>query len=768
MDSSDRYSLRTFFKDSVAGLIVFLVALPLCLGIALASNAPLFSGLIAGIVGGILVGALSGSHTSVTGPAAGLTAIVAAQIANLGSFETFLLAVVIGGFLQIGLGLLKAGALSAFFPSSVIKGLLAAIGAILILKQIPHLLGHDQDPEGEMSFEQPDHENTFSEFIGLFAGDVHFGALTIGLLSLLVLIVWDQSKKLKNSLVPAPLVVVVLGVVLGQVFHVLGAPWSIEATHMVQVPVADSLREFLGFVQFPDFTQLANPAVYVGGITIAIVASLETLLNLDAVDKLDRKQRHSPPSRELLAQGVGNVTSGLIGGLPVTSVIIRGSVNVMAGSESKVSAMVHGVLLLVCVSLMPAYLNTIPLSSLAAILLVTGFKLASPKLFRQMWAEGRYQFVPFILTLVAIVFTDLLIGIVIGLAISVLFILNSNLRRPMRAVREKDADGEVLHVELSNQVSFLNRAALEEMMRSAPRGSRILLDARRTDYIDPDILSLIREFKDVTAPVHGIQVGLLGFHSKVNLPDTADTVDFAAEIPRERLTPAQVLEILVEGNKRFSEDHPMDRHLRRCPNSCRRGSQTMAAILTGIDSRTPVELIFDLGFGDAYVIRTPGNVVASRAIGGLEYAAADGAKLIVIMGHTRSRLITAAIRELASLESPLGLSTYPKNLQIVLDDISLSVGAADIRRYTGLPEPEREDLVNSIVRRHVFRCVEQVLEQSSALRDLVADGKLAMLGAIYDIDSGRVDFMQPDDGTPGLATAQANADRQLSAARPFE
>jgi carbonic anhydrase/SulP family sulfate permease len=540
---------------------------------------------------------------------------------------------------------------------------------------------------------------------------------------------------------------------MGRLLERLGAPWTIESTHMVQVPVASSLGEFLGFLQFPDFSQLVNPAVYVGGITIAIVASLETLLNLDAVDKLDRKQRLSPPSRELLAQGVGNVAAGLVGGLPVTSVIIRGSVNINAGSETKLSAIIHGLLLLVCVSLMPAYLNTIPLSCLAAILLVTGFKLASPKLFRQMWSEGRYQFLPFMLTLLAIVFTDLLVGIVIGLAISLLFILNSNLRRPIRAIREKDADGEVLLIELANQVSFLNRAALENAMRKAPRGSRILLDARRTDYIDPDILSLIREFKEVTAPVHDIQVALLGFRSKLKLSDPNAHVEFEPELPRDRLTPMQVMEILIEGNKRFAEDHPLDRHLRRIPDPNSHVPRAMAAIVTGIHARTPVENIFDLGLGDAYVIRTPGNVVGSRVIGGLEFAAGDGVKLIVLMGHTQSRLVRAAIQRRAGLEEEPVLSRAP-HLQTVLEEISVSLDESDVGQYLAADASAQERLVNCVVRRHIARCVDQVVSQSPAIGQLVADGEMAIIGALYDVDTGKVEFLDPSETQPLASTAE--------------
>ena len=740
MESSKLTLSRTVTRDLLSGLIVFLVALPLCLGIALASGAPLFSGLVAGIVGGIVVGMLSGSHTSVTGPAAGLTAIVAAQIAKLGSFEAFLLAVVVGGILQIILGFMKAGALSAFFPSSVIKGLLAAIGVILILKQIPHLVGYDSDPEGEMSFQQPDQETTISEILRMFSDQLHVGALTIGFCSVALLVFWDKTRRLKNSLVPGPLVVVLLGVLMSRVFRGFGATWTIASEQSVQVPVAESVEQFLGFLQFPDFTQMLNPAVYVGGITIAVVASLETLLNLDAVDKLDRKQRLSPPSRELLAQGVGNVASGLLGGLPVTSVVIRGSVNINAGAESKLSAIFHGILLLVCVAVLPAYLNAIPLSCLAAILLLTGFKLASPGLFRQMWSEGFYQFLPFILTLVSIVLTDLLIGILIGLAVSLTFILYSNLRRPIRRIREKHAGGDVLHIELSNQVSFLNRAALESAMREAPTGSRLLLDARRTDYIDPDVLSLIREFRDVTAPAHSIQVHLLGFRSHYMHDDVVETVDLAPQELRDQLTPKIVQEILAEGNVRFIEGHPLDRAFRP---SCDRSAQeprAIAAIITGIDSRTPVEMVFDLALGDAYVVRMPGNVVGSRATGGLEFAVINGAKLIVVMGHTQSRLVTAAFRRRASLTRDAEVDGC-LNLESVLDDIAISIDASDAERYAGLSDVEKQDLVDTVSRRHVARAVQQVLQLSLAIRNAIAKGQVMIVPAMYDVTSSRVEFL---------------------------
>lgn len=729
-------------RDLTAGTVVFLVALPLCLGIALASGAPLFSGLLTGIVGGILVGVLSGSHSSVSGPAAGLTAVVAAQIALLGSFEAFLLAVVVGGLIQIALGIARAGILSAFVPSSVIKGLLAAIGVILILKQIPHVLGHDDDPEGEMSFVQPDHENTFSEYDGFFSGEYHVGALVIGLLSVALLVLWERTKPLKKSIIPAPLVVVILGVGLSILFNRIGGLWAIGESHLVQVPVAASPGEFFQFLRLPDFSQWANPAIYTAGITIAIVASLETLLNLEAVDKLDPQQRQSPPSRELLAQGVGNVVVGLLGGIPMTSVIVRSSVNIGAGAKTKISAIFHGVLLLVSVMLLPHVLNMIPLSSLAAILLVTGIKLANPALVTQMWREGRYQFIPFAVTLVAIVFTDLLKGIVIGLAVSVAFILYSNFRRPLRRIVEKHLGGEVLHIELANQVSFLNRAALEQVLRGAPPGTHVLLDARQTDYIDPDILSLIREFRDKTAPVVGVKVSLRGFRDKYKLEDEIQYVDYLTRELQEQLRPDQVLQILEEGNERFRTGHRLTRELGRQVQVTSQGQHPLAVVLSCIDSRTPAEIIFDLGLGDIFSIRIAGNVTSPKVLGSMEYGCAVvGAKLILVMGHTRCGAVTAAVELACSSEGP-AQATGCQHLEPIVKDIQLSIDAPTCQKIEGASPDVKSDLIDFVARRHVLHTVELIVRQSRTISRLVDEGHIAVVGSMYDVVTGKITILR--------------------------
>lgn len=741
------YSLSYLPRDLTSGLVVFLVALPLCLGIALASGAPLFSGLLAGIVGGLVVGSISGSSTSVSGPAAGLTAIVVAQIATLGSFEAFLLAVMVGGVIQIILGVVRAGSLSAFFPSSVIKGLLAAIGVILILKQIPHVVGHDTDPEGEMSFTQPDKQNTFSELLTVFEGDFHYGAAAVGLTSILLLVVWGRVKMLKNSVIPGPLIVVLLGVSMHLLFQRLGGPWAIEASHMVQIPVAESAKDLLTFLTFPDFSQFLNPAVYLAGATIAIVASLETLLNLEAVDKLDPENRNSPPSRELVAQGVGNMVSGLIGGLPITSVIVRGSVNVNSGAKTKISCIFHGVLLLIAVALLPMYMNLIPLAALAAILLVTGFKLASPTLFKQMWSEGRYQFLPFIITLLSIVFTDLLIGILIGLGVSLLFILNSSLRQPIRRILETHAGGDVLHIELANQVSFLNRAALDQIFNEAESGSKMLIDASNTDYIDPDILSLIQEFKTKIGPARGISVSLRGFKRKYQLQNEIQFADYSTRDLKDQITPAQVLKILQDGNERFHTGNRLSRDLGHQVNATAGEQHPLAVVLSCIDSRVPAELVLDLGIGDILSVRVAGNVIGNKSLGSIEYGVSvEGVKLVLVLGHTRCGAVASTVQLMCDHSDPTQV-TGCAHLDSIVHEVIPCVDEEACERLDEMSPEEREQFVDEVARRNVYRSVHEISARSQVIRDLVQTGKVMVVGALYDVKSGKMEFLTEEHST---------------------
>lgn len=735
MSRTPLLSPATLRYDLFSGMVVFLVALPLCLGLALASNAPLYSGIVSGIIGGLVVGAISRSHTSVSGPANSLTVVVAAQIASLGSYEAFLLAVVFAGVIQIALGLARFGFLADFIPSSVIKGLLAAIGVILVLKQIPHVIGHDVDPEGEMAFRQPDHETTFSEFAAMF-GDAHLGTAIIGLASILLLIAWDQLPVLKKSFVPAPLVVVLLGVLMSEGFGALGGMWALPATAFVQLPTPNGWTEAAQLLRYPDFAQWLNPAIYLAAVTIAAVASLETLLNLEAVDKLDPRKRRSPPSRELVAQGIGNLTAGLIGGIPVTSVIVRSSVNINAGARTKLSTLIHGALLLVCANALPHWLNRIPLSCLAGILLVTGVKLAGPDLFRQMWRQGRAQFLPFVTTVVAIVFTDLLIGVMIGLATAVAFILHSNLRRPLRCICEHHLRREVLRIELANQVSFLNRAALKRRLDEVPRGEHVLLDARQTDYLDPDILDLIGDFVKETAPARGIEVHLIGFEGRFRLADRVADLDYADPDLQRALTPAQVLQILKDGNLRFRTGQRLNRDLGRELKSTAQGQFPLAVVLSCIDSRTPAELIFDLGLGDIFSVRIAAQVVRENILACLEYACAvAGTKLIVVLGHTRCGAVTAAV-DLHHSRRSASEATGCEHLDVIVEEIQKAVDG-------DLPASARDkaSYVDEVARRNVLRTMALLPAKSSTLRNLIRDGRIAIVGGMYDICTGEVTFL---------------------------
>lgn len=483
---------RHLSSDLPASLVVFLVALPLCLGIALASGAPLFAGIISGIVGGIVVSTFSGSPLSVSGPAAGLTTIVLSSIATMGNYEAFLACVFLAGLFQLVLGFLQAGTIGNYFPAAVIKGMLAAIGLILILKQIPHALGYDQDFEGDESFFQPDGENTFSELLNALH-QMHPGAIIICAISLIILIVWERGfmKKLKfTSLVPAPLVVVIVAAMLNELSRWSFPTLFIEGEHLVSLPTADSLSEFMGQFRLPEFSALLTQDCWIIAATIAIVASLETLLSLDAIDKLDPYRRISPPNRELKAQGLGNMICGLIGGLPITAVIVRSSANVSAGAKTKASGIAHGFLLLITVMFIPGLLNKIPLASLAAILLTVGYKLAKPSIWAGMFRTGKDQYIPFIVTITAILLTDLLIGIFVGICVGLLFVLKTNFHRALFSVNENNN----YLIRLNKDVSFLNKALLRKTLGEIPDNSYVIIDGSRSSFIDHDIMETIEDF----------------------------------------------------------------------------------------------------------------------------------------------------------------------------------------------------------------------------------------------------------------------------------
>ena len=521
-----------FKQDIPSALVVFLVALPLCLGIALASGAPLFSGLIAGIVGGLIVAPLSGSPLGVSGPAAGLAVIVYGAIEELGAYPTFLAAVIIAGLVQVLLGMLKAGVIGYYFPSSVIKGMLSGIGIIIFLKQIPHAFGYDKNPEGDLAFIQQDGHNTFSE-LKYMLDAVSPSATLISLLGLIILILWERPwmKKMSfTTIIQGPLVAVVTGILL-KIYFDGKIGWELTGDHLVSIPVTEGLNGFLGQFTAPDFSAFLNPAVYTIGITMAVVASLETLLCVEATDKLDPYKRVTPTNRELLAQGAGNIVSGFIGGLPITQVIVRSSANIQSGGRTKASATIHGGLLLISAFAIPALLNLIPLAALAAILLVVGYKLAKPSMIIGMWKKGRAEFIPFAVTVIGIVLTDLLMGIALGLVVAIVSILWDNFKVPYKFDINSYELGQPIKIEFSEVVSFLNKASIQQTLNTIPQNSKVLLDASQTLRMHPDVHEIVEQFQ-INAKTKNITVEVVGFDKTVSETPMEDFEEKVLQKPR--------------------------------------------------------------------------------------------------------------------------------------------------------------------------------------------------------------------------------------------
>lgn len=509
--------------DLPSGLVVFLVALPLCLGIALASGAPFFSGIISGIIGGIVIGILSNSPLSVSGPAAGLAALVLGAITSIGDFSLFLCAVFFAGILQIMLGMAKLGGIANYIPGSVIKGMLTSIGILIIAKQIPHAFGYDKDEKGNITELFPYGQENLHELLQPLQ-HVEVGVFLLCLLSIVIMVLWEKPFiKKKVGFVPGALIAVIVSVIINEIWISTGSRLSVQNEHLVQIKAASSASEFFSFFTLPDFSGLMNGTVIVYGIVIALIASLETLLSIEAVDNLDPERRVTNTNKELFAQGVGNTVAGLIGGLPVTSVIVRSSANVNAGGKSKLSTIVHGVMLLVSIILIPGLLNKIPLSALAAILLLTGYKLAKPTVFKNFWAAGKFQFIPFITTVVVIIAVDLvgllpalsgkglLVGVMAGIIAATGSILYGNLKNSYYFHSENHKDGDVINIRLSEEVSFLNKAAIRQTLDHMPENATVVIDASVTKYIDYDVLELIKEFRDIKVPLKNIRLTLKGF-----------------------------------------------------------------------------------------------------------------------------------------------------------------------------------------------------------------------------------------------------------------
>ena len=712
-------------QDLPASIVVFLVALPLCLGVALASGTPLLSGVIAGIIGGVVVGFLSHSHTSVSGPASGLAAVVLSAITQLGSFETFLLALVIAGIIQLAAGIAKGGFIANYIPSNVIKGLLAAIGIILILKQIPHAAGFDRNPEDDFTFLQKDGENTFSALVNIFN---YFspGAIIISVISILVMIYWDKTPMKKVKFFPSSLFVVILGVALNAVFQKFFPSIGITSEHLVKIQKFEGIHSM---ITLPNFGSIGNYQVWIVAFTIAIVASLETLLNLEAVENIDPHKRQASPNRELVAQGIGNIFSGLVGGIPITSVIVRSSVNINAGAETKLSAILHGVFLLISILLLSSVLNLIPLASLACILILTGYKLTKISLFKDMYSKGLNQFIPFIATILAIVFTDLLIGVLIGLAISIFYILKSNFNNPFVLQKETLHIDETMRLELPNQVSFLNKASIKDTLWAVPGQSKVVIDATYSDFIDNDVLEVIEDFKTTVSKEKDIKLNIIGLKKHYQLDDHIQFVNVLDKATQQKMAPTEILGILKKGNDRFVTGNWTEKYLKHQVNATSFGQNPFAIILSCIDSRTATEHIFDLGLGDIFSIRIAGNILNKDILGSMEFGIHEGVKLVVVLGHTKCGAIKGACNHIE-----LG------NLTTLLDKVKPAI--ENERTIIENRHGSNDIFVNKVAEQNVFHTIERIRKESTIIAALEQEGKLKIVGGLYNVETGKVDFYE--------------------------
>ena len=738
------YRKRTFKFDFIAAIVVFLVAIPLCLGVALASGTPLLSGVVSGIIGGIVVGCLSGSHVSVSGPAAGMAAVVIAGVAQLGDFNVFLLALFLAGAIQMLLGILRAGFIAEYIPSSVVQGLLCAIGILLIVKQLPLAFTHAAN-----LVELKTHLLDMTE--GIEINDLSFhinsGATLISVLSIAILIYFDKSTFSLIKAIPGPIVVVIVGVILNEYFVFSNSLLAQTTPQLVHIPSHSSFNDLYANMSAPAWSAWSNPKVYFYAALLAIVASLESLLNIKAGEKLDKTRRYCSKDKELFAQGVGNMFAGLFGGIPITSVIARTSVNIETGAKTKFATVLHGILILFAVLLIPRALNKIPLSSLAIILIYTGYKLTKPAIYQTMYRQGLERFIPFVVTLISIVALNLLAGIMIGLAVSLFFILKSNSQVRMDIIKEIYPNGITSRLVLPQQTTFLNKASLVAELDSIQKKSQLIIDARYSDYIDKEIIEFINDFKESQAPHRQISLNLIGFKDRYMIHNYIDFINVTTYDVQSILAPHQVLNILREGNQRFLKDTCIHRSLKIDIKHTATTQHPIAVVLGCIDSRVPVETIFDMSFGDLFCIRIAGNVVNDDVLASLEYAChVIGVKLLVVLGHTRCGAIMAACD-----------GVEQGHITQLLAKIKPAI-AAEIKTESNRNGSNHE-FVTNVTKLNTANTLQHIYHESSILRLMIDQDDVGIVGAVYDVNTGAVEFR---DFSPQIRLVSEEEDVNLT------
>lgn len=722
------YRKRQLRFDLVASVVVFLVAIPLCLGIALASGAPLLSGIISGIIGGIIVGSLSSSHISVSGPAAGMAAVVLTAIGQLGDFNTFLLALLLAGLLQIITGTLRAGFFADYVPSNVIQGLLSAVGILLIFKQLPLAFTLSANMS-ELKMHLLDAaEGLHVQPLLDISYHINSGALILSLLSIGMLIFFDKTRLTWLKLIPGTIIVVLFGIAANEFFILTHSYLAQHNLQLVNIPHNHGMIDWLEQLTFPNWSAWSNPHVYVYACILAVVASLESLLNVKASEKLDHKHRRCSKNRELLAQGFGNLTAGLIGGIPVTSVIVRTSVNIEAGAKTKISSILHGFFIFFAIMLIPHLLNKIPLCSLAAILIYTGYKLTTPKIYKTIYQQGPDRFIPFLITIIGIVTLNLLTGIVLGLMTSLFFILKSNSQVRFDIIKEFYPNGVTQRLVLPQQTTFLNKASLVEELDDLPRNSQLIIDARYSTYIDKEIVELLKEFQQEQAPQKNISLNLIGFKSHYAIHDHINFINVTTYNIQASLSPKQILHILREGNQRFIQDTRIHRSLNIEIKHTSATQHPLAIVLGCIDSRVPVETVFDMSFGDLFCVRVAGNVVNEDVLASIEYAChVLGVKLLVVLGHTRCGAIAAACDDVKEGHITQLLTKIKPAIHAETTTTSNRTSTNDV-------------FVEHVTELNIANTLQGVYEGSPILRKQVKNHELGMVGAVYNVATGEVDF----------------------------
>ena len=724
------YFKKKFTNDFLAGIVVFLVAIPLCMAIAFATKAPIYSGLISGICGGIVVGFLSKSHLSVSGPSAGSIAIILSTFAYFGKFEAVLLCLFIAGIIQLIAGLNKCGFIADYIPNNVIQGMLTAIGLLLIFNELPVALTRDQSIKElkPLFFEtiKTFNFNAIKEFFPL----LNLGGVLLTALALFLLWFLEKIKIPFIKAFPGAIIVVIIGTFLNKFFIESGSIFAQESFYLVNIPKYDSLSLLWQSLAKPDWSYWSQPYIYLYAGLITAVISLETLMSISATEKVDPEHEIIDKDRELVAQGVGNMVSAICGGIALSSVIVRTSVNIQSKAQTKMSTILHGFFLLLSFSLLPAILNQIPLCILSSILIYTGYKLTKPAIYQIIYQEGFGRFLPFLVTLIAIIMTNLFFGVLMGLATHLFFILRTSSQSRIDIINEVYPSRTTNRLILPQQTTFLNKASLIAELTTVPKDSHLTLDARFTKFIDREIIEFIQLYKNFYAPKKNITLNLIGFKDHYSVHNYIDFINVTTYDAQSKLSPKEVLDILKIGNERFLKDQRIYRSNMLDVQLTAKSQHPIAVILACIDSRVPVETIFDVSFGDLFCIRIAGNIINDDILASIEFACQIvGAKLIVVMGHTACGAIKAACGDFEGGYITQLLSKIKPAIKIQ-KTISSTVDDKFVEDVTEL------NVVNSMV---------EIIKKSPIIDQLINENKIGLVGAVYDVNKGKVNFSEYED-----------------------